>query len=73
MLIKSFMGVLTIKKLSEFFNEVDIITYEFENISTQTLKTIMVEKKIYPPLNALSIAQDRKKEKTFLKKQYKSC
>ena len=56
------------KKLSEFFNEVDIITYEFENISTQTLKTIRVEKKIYPPLNALSIAQDRKKEKTFFKK-----
>ena len=56
------------EKLSVFFSEVDIITYEFENISTQTLKLIKGEKKIYPPLNALSIAQDRKKEKNFFKK-----
>ena len=56
------------EKLSVFFSEVDVITYEFENISTRTLKLIKGEKKIYPPLNALSIAQDRKKEKNFFKK-----
>ena len=56
------------EKLSLFFSEVDVITYEFENISTRTLKLIKGEKKIYPPLNALSIAQDRKKEKNFFKK-----
>ncbi len=56
------------EKLSEFFSKVDVITYEFENISTRTLKLIKGEKKIYPPLNALTIAQDRKKEKNFFKK-----
>ena len=56
------------EKLSMFFKKVDIITYEFENISTQTLKLIRGDKHIYPPLKALSIAQDRKKEKTFFKK-----
>ena len=59
------------EKLSVFFSEVDVITYEFENISTQTLKLIKGKKKIYPPLNALSIAQDRKKEKNFFKKKKK--
>ena len=56
------------EKLSEFFSKVDLITYEFENISTRTLKLIKGKKDIYPPLNALSIAQDRKKEKDFFKK-----
>ena len=37
------------EKLSAFFSEVDVITYEFENISTRTLKLIKGEKNIYPP------------------------
>ena len=55
------------EKLSLFFSKVDIITYEFENISTNTLKNIKGDKFIFPPLKALSIAQDRKKEKKFFR------
>ena len=55
------------EKLSLFFSKVDIITYEFENISTNTLKSIKGDKYIFPPLKALSIAQDRKKEKKFFR------
>ena len=56
-----------IESLKIFSSEVDLITYEFENVSTEALKKLK-RKKIYPPISALTISQDRKKEKQFFSK-----
>ena len=56
-----------IESLKIFSSEVDLITYEFENVSTKALKKLK-RKKIYPPISALTISQDRKKEKQFFSK-----
>ena len=54
------------KKLFSFSKKVDVITYEFENISVESLNQIRKKKKnIFPPINALSIAQNREFEKKF--------
>ena len=55
-------------KLTSFSNKVDIITYEFENISISSLVEIQKRKIIFPPISALSIAQNRAKEKMFFQK-----
>ncbi len=52
------------KKLVNFSKKVDVITYEFENISVDSLNQIK-KKNIFPPINALSIAQNREFEKKF--------
>ena len=54
-----------IKKIKKFINQVDIVTYEFENIPTNSLKIIEQLVPIFPPINALKITQDRVKEKKF--------
>src|ERR1700732_2460613 len=51
------------EKLQHLASQVDIITYEFENIPLDSLKFLAPS--IYPPLAALSIAQDRFEEKSF--------
>ena len=53
------------KKLMNFSKNVDVITYEFENVSVESLKKIKKTKDIFPPINALSIAQNREFEKKF--------
>ena len=53
------------KKLMNFSKKVDVITYEFENVSVESLKKIKKTKNIFPPINALSIAQNREFEKKF--------
>ena len=42
---------------------VDVITYEFENISVEALKDISPSVPVYPQITALATAQDRLKEK----------
>mgnify|MGYP001159814982 CR=1 FL=1 len=56
------------KKLINFSKKVDVITYEFENISVESLRKIKKTKHIFPPINALSIAQNREFEKKFFLK-----
>tara|TARA_B100000700_G_scaffold41198_1_gene42029 strand:+ start:1854 stop:2933 length:1080 start_codon:yes stop_codon:yes gene_type:complete len=53
------------KKLINFSKKVDVITYEFENVSVESLKKINKTKNIFPPINALSISQNREFEKKF--------
>ena len=53
------------KKLMSFAKKVDVITYEFENVSVESLKKIKKIKNIFPPINALSITQNREFEKKF--------
>ena len=54
------------KKLCEFSNSIDILTYEFENIDLEGLKTIEKDVPIFPSIRALETSQDRYLEKTFL-------
>ncbi len=52
------------EKLAELVQQVDVLTYEFENISLASISTLQ-NINLYPPLNALSIAKDRLLEKRF--------
>ena len=54
------------RSLLSFCDEVDIITFENENINTAYFKGIQ-DKKIAPSLKALEYTQDRLSEKLFLK------
>ena len=54
------------KKIREFISEVDIITYEFENIPINILKEIEKEKKVLPKPEINKIIQNRQLEKTFV-------
>ena len=53
-------------KIREFISEVDIITYEFENIPINILKEIDREKKVLPKPEINKIIQNRQLEKSFV-------
>ena len=55
--------------LRRFGGEVDVVTYEFENIAAGPLAAIVDEAPLYPPRAALEIAQDRLTEKIFIDEQ----
>ena len=52
--------------LARFGAEVDIATYEFENIAAGPLTALAEQAPLYPPRRALEIAQDRLSEKEFV-------
>lgn len=52
--------------LARFAGEVDVCTYEFENIAAGPLSAIASRVPLYPPRESLEIAQDRLSEKTFI-------
>lgn len=54
------------KVLERFAAEVDVITYEFENIPLETIEFLKKFKPVYPDSNLLKISQNRLKEKDFL-------
>ena len=54
------------KKVQEFIDKVDVVTYEFENIPVDFLNLIQKEKKVLPSPKINKIAQNRKLEKTFV-------
>jgi len=56
------------KKITEFNDSVDYITYEFENIPTKTLDYINNKEKLRPGIKSLELTQDRLIEKEFLTK-----
>ena len=62
-----------LKKIKDFINKVDLITYEFENIPTKSLKIIEKLVPIFPPIHALKITQDRSKEKKFFNNNNIPC
>lgn len=53
--------------LQSFANQVDVITYENENISIETLEFLSKTNKVYPDKHALRISQDRLFEKNMFK------
>jgi 5-(carboxyamino)imidazole ribonucleotide synthase len=49
--------------LERFLEGVDVVTYEFESIPLSTAQFVAARVKVYPPVEALEIAQDRLLEK----------
>ena len=55
-----------INNLKNFAKNVDVITYEFENIPLDTIRVCQEIKSVYPNSRSLEICQDRINEKKFL-------
>jgi 5-(carboxyamino)imidazole ribonucleotide synthase len=53
--------------LGRFAKSVDVVTFEFENVPGDTAEFLAERKPVRPGPNALRIAQDRIKEKDFLR------
>jgi 5-(carboxyamino)imidazole ribonucleotide synthase len=53
--------------LKRFADSVDVVTYEFESLSTSTVEFLAERLPVRPGARALSVAQDRFVEKTFLR------
>ena len=53
-------------EIRKFSNQVDYITYEFENIPIETIEFVDNQKKIRPGKKSLLLTQDRLTEKRFL-------
>ena len=51
--------------LAAFANNVDVITYEFENIPLETAEFLASRKPLYPSAAVLAISQHRGREKAF--------
>ena len=54
------------QKIKQFIDEVDVVTFEFENIPINILKQIEKEKKVLPKPKINKIIQNRKLEKSFV-------
>lgn len=53
--------------LRRFAAAVDLVTYEFENVPVEAARFLAALKPLYPEPSALEIAQDRLREKNFLR------
>src|SRR6476661_1920723 len=51
--------------LADFVRGLDVVTYEFENVPVATTRWLADRVPVYPPPDALEVAQDRLHEKTF--------
>lgn len=51
--------------LGEFAADVDVMTYEFENVPVESVRFLAERLPIYPPAKALEVSQDRLTEKSF--------
>lgn len=49
--------------LKQFCAQIDVATYEFENVPAQTAQQVLAQVPLYPPPAALDTAQDRLSEK----------
>jgi 5-(carboxyamino)imidazole ribonucleotide synthase len=57
-----------VEALELFANDVDVITYEFENVPAATAMILAARRPVLPDLNILQTTQDRLAEKDFVKK-----
>jgi len=53
------------KLLAQLAEQVDVVTYEFENVPAAAVEFLADKVPVYPPQLALATAQDRLKEKTL--------
>jgi 5-(carboxyamino)imidazole ribonucleotide synthase len=51
--------------LARFLEGLDVVTYEFESIPLSTVRFVAERVKVFPPVKALEIAQDRLLEKSL--------
>ena len=61
------------KALLEFASKIDIATLEFENIPARTLDILSGKVRVYPGMKALSVCQNRAREKQFLQSSGIPC
>ncbi len=59
--------------LQRFADNVDIITYEFENVSAKALQFLSSRKTVFPKAECLYICQNREREKKFLQRKNFPC
>ena len=51
--------------LDALAEQVDVVTYEFENVDVSELERIAIRRPVLPAPNAVAISQERHREKTF--------
>ena len=54
--------------LTRFLKDVDVVTYEFESIPLAAVEFVAARVPVYPPVEALAVAQDRLLEKQLFQK-----
>jgi len=54
-----------VNALEQFADELDVVTYEFENVPVTSAHYLQERVTIFPPADALRVAQDRYEEKSF--------
>ena len=57
---------LNAEALEDFASEVDIVSFEFENIPYQTLEILEKHTKVFPSSRVIKICQNRLREKDFI-------
>lgn len=57
---------LDLEKVRDFAKQVDVITYEFENVPSKTIEAAAKFVQVHPKGEVLHITQNRLREKTFL-------
>jgi 5-(carboxyamino)imidazole ribonucleotide synthase len=55
-----------LRSLQGFFGGCDVVTYEFENVESATLRALAGAQPIVPSIDVLEISQDRVAEKAFM-------
>lgn len=53
--------------LAELAEKADVVTYEFENVPAHVAEFLSSHTRVYPPVRALAVAQDRLLEKNFFR------
>ncbi len=53
------------RALGGFAGQVDVISFEFENVPVDTMRFLAEHRPLFPPVDALAVAQDRVTEKKF--------
>jgi 5-(carboxyamino)imidazole ribonucleotide synthase len=56
------------QRLAELARDVDVVTFEFENVPVTALRPVADAKPFYPPIPALAASQDRLDEKNLFRK-----
>lgn len=56
------------ERLAQLARDVDVVTFEFENVPVATLEPIAAAKPFWPPVAALGASQDRLHEKNLFRK-----
>ena len=59
-------GYTDLPHLETFASEVDVVTYEFENVPVDAAEFLAARVPVHPPPKALAVSQDRLAEKRFI-------